>query len=114
MLSDNVDVQTKLWIPIIDGENNRDILKYNGIGHFGINYNTDNRRIHAGLLTTWRTSSFSFNTQWELSFKLNKKVNQYLFIQYYNGYGENLIDYNEHKSVIRMGFVIKPRDFSIY
>ena len=114
MLSDNVDIQTKLWIPIIDGENNRDILKYNGVGHFGINYHTDNRRIHAGLLTTWRTESFSFNTQWELSFKLNDKVNQYLFIQYYNGYGENLLDYNRYKSVIRLGFVIKPRDFSIY
>jgi Outer membrane phospholipase A len=114
MLSDNVDIQTKLWIPIIDSDNNRDILRYNGIGHFGINYYTDNRRIHAGLLTTWRTKSFSFNTQWELSIKLNKKVNQYMFIQYYNGYGENLFDYNQHKSIIRMGFVIKPRDFSIF
>ena len=114
MLSDNVDIQTKLWIPIVDGENNRNIVRYNGIGHFGINYHTDNKRIHAGLLTTWRSKSFSFNTQWELSFKLNDKVNQYLFIQYYNGYGENMLDYNQYKSVIRLGFVIKPRDFSIY
>ena len=114
MLSDNVDIQTKLWIPIVDGKNNRDIVRYNGIGHFGINYHTDDRRIHAGLLTTWRSKSFSFNTQWEFSIKLNDKVNQYFFIQYYNGYGENMLDYNHYKSVIRLGFVIKPRDFSIY
>lgn len=114
MLSRNVDTQLKLWIPIVDSDNNRDILKYNGIGNFAINYHNRNRRFHAGLLTTWRTESFSFNTQWEFSFKLNEKVNQFLFIQYYNGYGENLLDYNQFKSVIRMGFVIKPRDFSIY
>ncbi|MDR0573568.1 MAG: phospholipase A [Tannerella sp.] len=114
MFSRNIDTQLKLWIPVIDSDNNRDILKYNGVGHFGINYHNDSRSFHAGLLATWRTESFSFNTQWELSFKLNKKVNQYLFIQYYNGYGENLLDYNRFKSIIRIGFVIKPRDFSIY
>ncbi|MDR2914044.1 MAG: phospholipase A [Tannerella sp.] len=114
MLSRNLDAQLKLWVPIVDSDNNRDIVKYNGIGNLGLNYHNDSRRIHAGLLMTWRTESFSFNTQWELSFKLNEKVNQYLFIQYYNGYGENLLDYNQFKSVIRMGFVIKPRDFSIH
>jgi phospholipase A1 len=114
MMNNNINTQTKLWAPIIDSDNNRDILRYNGIGHFGINYYNNSRRFHAGLLTTWRTKSFDFNTQWELSFKINKQVNQYLFIQYYNGYGENLLDYNQYKSAIRIGFVIKPRDFTIY
>jgi phospholipase A1 len=114
MLNNNFDAQLKLWAPIIDSDNNRDILRYNGIGHFGLNYYNSDKRFHAGLLTTWRTKSFGFNTQWEFSFKLNKKENQYLFIQYYNGYGENLLDYNRYKSIFRMGFVIKPRDFTIY
>jgi phospholipase A1 len=114
MLSHHIDAQIKLWIPIIDSDNNRDILRYNGIGHFGLNYHTVDRRFHAGLLTTWRTNSFGFNTQWELSFKMNKSVNQYVFIQYYNGYGENLLDYKQYKSIVRVGFVIKPRDFTIY
>ncbi|MDR0743346.1 MAG: phospholipase A [Tannerella sp.] len=114
MLNHHVNAQVKLWIPIIDSGNNRDILRYNGIGHFGLNYHTNDRRFHVGLLTTWRTNSFSFNTQWELSLKINKKVNQYLFLQYYNGYGENLLDYNQYKSILRIGFVIKPRDFTIY
>ncbi|MDR1380712.1 MAG: phospholipase A [Tannerella sp.] len=114
MMSNHIDAQIKLWAPIIDSDNNRDILRYNGIGHFGINWYNDSRRLHAGLLTTWRTNSFNFNTQWELGFKLNKKENQYLFIQYYNGYGENLLDYSQYKSVVRIGFVIKSRDFTIY
>jgi len=114
MLSKRFNAHLKLWIPIIDSDNNRDILEYNGIGHFGLDYISSNQRFQAGLLSTWRTKSFSFNTQWELSFKLYKKVNQFLFIQYYNGYGENLLDYNQYKSVLRVGFVIKPQGFSIY
>jgi phospholipase A1 len=114
MINRNLDTQIKLWIPVIDSDNNRDIVRYNGIGHFGLNYYNDSKRFHAGLLTTWRPQSFNFNTQWELSFKLNKKENQYLFIQYYNGYGEYLLDYNRYKSVVRIGFVIKSRDFTVY
>ena len=114
MLSKRLNAQIKLWVPIIDSDNNRDILEYNGIGHIGFNYISSNERVRAGILTTWRTKSFSFNTQWELSFKLNKNINQFLYIQYYNGYGENLLDYNQYKSMLRIGFVIKPQGFSIY
>ncbi|WP_315303335.1 phospholipase A [Tannerella forsythia] len=114
MASPHVELQFKAWIPIIDGENNRDILRYNGLGHFGLSYRTSNRRIQAGILATWRNKSFSFNTQWELSYKLHKNENQYLFLQYYNGYGENLLDYDRFKSVVRLGMVIKPQDFSIF
>jgi phospholipase A1 len=114
MFSNNFDGQMKLWVPIIDSENNRDICEYNGIGHFGLNYHNDSNRFIFGFLTTWRTRSFSFNTQWELSFKLDKKENQYIFVQYYNGYGEYLLDYNHFHSTLRMGFVIKPQAFSFY
>jgi phospholipase A1 len=114
MLNKKLDTQIKLWAPIIDSDNNRDILQYNGIGHFGLTYHTEDQRFILGVLSTWRTKSFSFNTQWDMSFKLNKKVNQYLFIQYYNGYGEYLLDYNRFSSTLRVGFVIKPSDFSIY
>ena len=41
-------------------------------------------------------------------------MNQYFFLQYYNGFGENLLEYNKFKSMIRIGFVIKPSDFSLY
>ncbi|MDR2385164.1 MAG: phospholipase A [Tannerella sp.] len=114
LLTDRIEGQMKFWIPIIDSENNLDILKYNGLGHIGINYRTPDKRFCAGLLTSWRANSFSFNTQWELSFKMNNNENQYFFMQYYNGYGENLLDYNQYKSILRIGFVIKPQDFSIF
>ena len=50
----------------------------------------------------------------ELNYRVFKNENQYLFLQYYNGYGEGLLDYNEHHSALRLGIVIKPKFFSEY
>lgn len=114
VLTNNWEAQIKGWIPIIDGGENKDILKYNGIFQLAANYRTDNRHFNCGIILTKRLSKFSFNTQIELSYKFNNNENQYFFLQYYNGYGENLLEYDKFKSMIRIGFVIKPTDFSIY
>lgn len=113
-LNKNWETQFRIWAPIIDSDNNRDILKYNGLVQLGTTFRTDNRRLNASLLLTKRNSKMSFNTQVELSYKFNDRENQYLFLQYYNGYGENLLEYNQYKSIIRIGFVIKPSDFSFF
>ena len=114
LLNKNWEVQFKGWIPVIDGKENDDILKYNGIFQVAANYRTDNRRLNLGLILTKRLTWFSFNTQVELSYKFNNNEKQYFFVQYYNGYGENLLEYNQFKSILRVGFVIKPQDFSLY
>ena len=95
LLNKNWEVQFKGWIPVIDGKENDDILKYNGIFQVAANYRTDNRRLNLGLILTKRLTWFSFNTQVELSYKFNNNENQYFFVQYYNGYGENLLEYNQ-------------------
>lgn len=114
VLTNNWEAQFKAWIPIVDGKENKDILKYNGIFQVAANYRTNNKRLNCGLILTKRLDWLGFNTQVELSYKFNNKENQYFFLQYYNGYGENLLEYNRFKSMLRIGFVIKPSDFSIY
>ena len=114
VLNKNWEAQFKTWIPIVDGKYNKDLLKYNGIFQMAANFRTDNKRFNCGVILTKRKTWFSFNTQVELSYKFNNNENQYFFLQYYNGYGENLLEYNHFKSMLRIGFVIKPQDFSIY
>ncbi|MDH6358231.1 phospholipase A [Parabacteroides sp. PF5-9] len=114
ILTRNWEAQFKAWVPYIDSRNNKDILKYNGIFHIASNFMTNNRRFNCAIILTKRKDWRNFNTQVELSYKFNKRENQYLFIQYYNGYGENLLEYKQHKNMLRLGFVIKPQDFSIY
>ena len=109
----NFMIHGKAWIPIIDGMNNKDILDYSGIYQTGMTYTTPNKRFGFWLtLIKRRGWRLSYNTIWEFNYRVFKKDNQFLFVQYYNGYGENLLDYNKFHSRLRVGLVIKPKLFS--
>lgn len=109
----NFMVHGKVWIPIIDGQNNQDILYYSGIYQVGTTFTTPNKRFGFALTMVKRKGwNFKYNTIWEVNYRLFKDENQFLFLQYYNGYGENLLDYNQHHSRLRIGLVIKPQLFS--
>lgn len=112
----NIMVQGKFWIPIIDGANNKDILKYCGIYQLGVQVMTDSRRFGVSLLLTKRAdwNPFNFNTQLDLKYRPWKNSNQYVFMQYYNGYGEGLLAYKEFHSSLRVGICLSPKFFSEY
>ncbi|MCX4369742.1 phospholipase A [Muribaculum intestinale] len=115
LIDPKIMIYGKFWIPFIDGQNNRDLLDYVGIYSFGISYMPFNHRFAATLLVTKRKGwNFNYNTMFEMSYKIGRRTNQYLFLQYYNGYGEGLLDYKQFKSQLRVGFVIRPRFFSDY
>lgn len=106
-------VHAKFWIPIIDGGGNKDILKYSGIYQGGVVVTSFNKRWSWGLTWVKRKGwNLNFNTIWEMSWKASEKMNLNLYAQYYNGYGENLIDYKQFHSRLRVGIVFKPKFFS--
>lgn len=115
IINDWIMVHAKFWIPIIDGQNNKDILNYCGIYQSGVVVSTPDKEWTWGL--TWvkrKGFNLNFNTIWEVSWRVSDKANINLYAQYYNGYGENLLDYNQFRSMFRVGIVFKPKFFSEY
>ena len=115
MVAPEFVVHGKFWIPINDGENNRDILDYCGIYQVGTSLKMPNNRLGLSIILTKRRGwRLNYNTVVELNYRLFNRDNQYLFLQYYNGYGEGLLAYKEFHSTLRVGIVIKPQLFSEY
>ena len=106
-------IQTKLWAGFLD-QGNPDLYKYRGYGLIVFNYRSYNDRIWMSAVINPREKIWNLNTQFEVSFKLAKKANQYLFVQWYQGYGESLLDYNKYSSMVRVGMCIKPPLRNLY
>lgn len=115
MIAPQITVHGKAWIPIVDGQNNRDILDYSGIYQVGTSFSSTNKRFGASVILVKRRGwSLNYNVIVELNYRIFRRDNQFLFLQFYNGYGENLLEYNKFHSMVRAGIVIKPRIFSDY
>ena len=106
-------VHGKIWIPIIDGKQNKDILSYSGIFQVGAQYISPNKRWVVDATFVKRKGwNFNFNTTINVGFRLSRTANQFLMLHFYDGYGENLLDYNKYHCRIRLGLLIRPVFFS--
>ena len=106
-------VHSKFWIPIVDGQNNKDILKYSGLWQTGFVAYTPSKQFSLGVTLVKRAGlNLNFNTIVDFIWRVSSKTNLNLLLQYYNGYGENMIDYNKFHSRLRLGIVFRPNFFS--
>ncbi len=109
----NLMVHGKVWIPIIDGQQNKDILKYSGIFQTGAQFVSENKRWVADVTFVKRQGwNMNFNTIVNVGFRIFERDNQFLMLHFYDGYGENMLDYNKYHCRLRLGLLIRPSFFS--
>ena len=115
MLLKNLNIHGKGWIPIVDGMNNKDILRYSGIYQIGAQALSSDRRFMFGITLVKRKGwNLNYNTIVDVAYRIFKQDNQYLYLQFYSGYGEGLLAYKEYHTQVRVGLLIKPKLFSDY
>lgn len=112
--SHNLSFGLKLWVPFMIS-NNPGLPKYIGYGEAQLQWiSNDNRWFIDVLVRKGADWNFKGSFNAGLSFRPGKKSNQLLTLQWFQGYSESLIDYQSDRSVLRVGFVLKPTYYRFY
>ena len=98
----------KLYL-YLDKTENPDIARYRGYGDFRFTYGKDDDwQLATSLRKGTQSSAYSVDMQW--TYPLARWFNGvagYLMLQYFNGWGETLLDYNQRESWrVRAGYAI--------
>ncbi len=109
-----LSLQLKFWLPLVDGGANQDLLDYRGLFDFTINTLSPSKLWWYTAELNPRRGIGNLNMNLSVGYRLSKKYNQYLYLQFFSGYGEGLLDYNKYSCMLRAGFCIKPDFFSSY
>lgn len=91
-------------LPEAGDEDNPDITDYMGYGDLMLAYKWNEQTIAATLRNNLDFNNNKGAIQVDYTFPLSKRVKGY--VQYFNGYGESLIDYNRSISRIGMGIAL--------
>lgn len=101
---DNFVFALKPWWRIPEDEeddNNSDIEKYLGYGEFRAAYKWHDHTFSMMLRNNLRTSGNKGAVELGWSFPLYRKLKGY--VQYFNGYGQSILDYNDYANTIGVG-----------
>jgi len=87
-----------------DGDDNPDIHRYLGYGEMYLFVKARSQTFGVMLRNNLRDDDNRGAVQFDWSFPLTRKLKGY--VQYFNGYGESLIDYNASSSRIGVGILL--------
>lgn len=104
----------RLWIPYVDGGENKDLLNYKGLFSLSANIISFNKMWWISAEITPRKGWGNANTAISIGYKFSNSLNQYFFLRFNDGKGESLLHYNKYNMNLRIGFCIKPDFYSFF
>ena len=87
------------------GDDNPDITTFMGHAEFGYGTKLGNFNIMALVRNNLKTSDNKGSVQLNLSYPISDRYD--VLLQYFNGYGDSLVDYNRHQQRIGLGIQLK-------
>lgn len=114
VFSPELFVSVKAWLPFLI-DNNPSLPKYIGYGEGQLQWITCNDRLFFDLMLRKGASwDFKVSLNAGISYKLSKKANQLITLQWWQGYSESLIDFKSERGMLRAGFILKPTFHRFY
>jgi phospholipase A1/A2 len=104
----------KAWAPFLYSDN-KNLMEYIGYSEARLTWVTRNNRLIFDL-TCRKAPALDWrgNIQAECSWQPFKLETFHIFVQWWEGYAESLLHYNESSSRVRIGIVFKPSYFTFY
>lgn len=113
----NTKANFKVWLPFAYREGNPDILEYVGLTEINLDRKIIENRMYVDLRLR---KGLNFDGKGSVRtrilynpFKVNKS-DQYIMLEWYIGQAEGLLNYQESSSYIRIGYVIKTKEFDFF
>lgn len=110
-------VHFEAWIPFAYQKGNPDILDYTGLAEINLEQEFIKNKFYASVMLRKGINLDGKGTvRSRIYYSLFKKntANQYLMLEWYVGQAENLLLYQQSRSVIRIGYVIKTNEFNFF
>ncbi|RKN76744.1 phospholipase [Ulvibacterium marinum] len=103
----NWQFRAKAWLPVGNIDGNPDITSYRGYFKLGATHRiTQNFFFDLDLQPAY-DARLRGSVEAGLSLKISKNSNQFIYLQYFGGYSEDLIDYNRSVNNLRIGVAFK-------
>ncbi len=112
LIGDKWLYRVKMWLPIGSLEDNPDITDFRGYFEAGATYSPSKNFYFDADLRQAFHNGWRGGIKLGVSVKISKKTNQFLYLQYFGGYSEDLIDYNQDVTNIRLGVAFKDLFFN--
>ncbi len=101
-------ISPRVWTYVgNDNDTNGDLDKYRGYFNVQLKVgNPDSFVLDTNTRWAEKGPSFQADLSYPLTSFFRNKLNLYLYLQYFNGYAERLVDYQEKEEIFRLGFSI--------
>lgn len=109
-LNDRTLLSVNAWIPFGYKTDNRDLIDYVGYAEVNLSYDIKPEKLILDLALKKGTKDWKGSARTRLFYRISSNTNQFLMLEWYNGYGESLIDFRQHENMLRFGYVIRSTD----
>ena len=114
IFSSRLILSLKAWMPFLI-DNNPSLPRYIGYGEGHLQWVLEKDRLFFDLtLRKGADWDFKGSVNTGVSYRISRKANQLITLQWWQGYSESLIDFKSQRGMLRVGFIIKPTFYRFY